>query len=75
MVNGVVVERLKPFEDRRANRGAQLRFLSEHREQGTFLSQPAFAVAQFEQAIGVRWLMGGSPLLPCWLICASWYVK
>jgi hypothetical protein len=50
-----------PFEVLRANRGAQGRFLSAHLEHGTFLSQPAFAVAQLLQAIGVLELMGGSP--------------
>jgi len=48
------VERTIPFDDRRANRGAHVRLLSKQREHGTFLSQPAFAVAQFEHAIGVR---------------------
>jgi len=48
------VERTTPLEDLLANRGAHVRFLSEQREHGTFLSQPALAVAQFEHAIGVR---------------------
>ena len=51
---GAVVERTTPLEDLLANRGAHVRFLSEQREHGTFLSQPALAVAQFEHAIGVR---------------------
>jgi hypothetical protein len=64
-----------PFEDLRAKRGAQARFLSAHLEHGTFLSQPALAVAQLLQAIGVLELMGGSPSVMCIESRTSWYVE
>ena len=46
--------RIVVLADRRANLASQARFLLAHREQGTLLSQPAFALAQFAQAMRVR---------------------
>jgi hypothetical protein len=61
-----------PFDVRRANRGAHGRFLSARLEHGTFLSQPAFAVAQLLQAMGVPELIGGSPPEACSGSRTSW---
>lgn len=46
-------ERFANLDDRRAYRAAQGRFFSAHREHGTLLSQPVFALAQLKHAIGV----------------------
>jgi len=54
--------RIAALADRRANLASQVRFLLAHRKQGTLLSQPAFALAQFAQAIGVRPDIGDAAL-------------
>lgn len=49
------------LEDRRANRAAQGRFFSAQRLQGTRLSHPVFALAQFWHAMGVLPATVGTP--------------
>ena len=49
------------FDALGAKRDRQGRFLSIHLEQGTFLSQPALAIAQLLQASGDPDLLGESP--------------
>ena len=66
---------IDPLDVLRAKRGAHGRFLSAHLEHGTFLSQPAFAVAQLLQAMGVLELIGGSPPETCSGSRTSWYVE
>jgi hypothetical protein len=56
-----LADRWAAFVVRLANRASQGRFFSAHREQGTLLSQPVFALAQFMHAIGVRPATGGAP--------------
>lgn len=66
-------DRIAAFDERRANRASQDRFLSAHREQGTPLSQPAFALAQLMQAMGVRpAVLGTSRGASCVGSLASW---
>lgn len=63
------------LDERRANLAAHGRFLSAHLEQGTFLSQPVFALAQCIQAIGVFPITIGIPLGGDDGSRTSWYVE
>jgi len=66
-------DRIAAFDERRANRASQGRFLSAHREQGTPLSQPAFELAQLMQAMGVGpVILGAPPDKGCAGSLASW---
>ena len=68
--------RTAALDDRRANLAAQGRFFSAHREQGTLLSQPVFALAQFWHAMGVRPATVGTPPGSGSMgSLASWYVE
>jgi len=68
--------RTAALDDRRANLAAQGRFFSAQRAQGTLLSQPVLALAQFWQAIGVRpATVGTPPGRGSMGSRASWYVE
>jgi hypothetical protein len=67
--------RMAALDDRLANRASHGRFFSAHLVQGTFLSQPVFALAQFWHAMGVRPATVGTPPGSGSVgSLASWYV-